>query len=201
MDYSIHSVKHQKELESILLEVSRIFSRAIPTEGKYSLDFWIEHMNKNSELLLFAEKDGKILGSTFGWEEGGTLTIAHCFVHEDYRKSGIGKALMLEEEKRAKELGFSDIVLGSADGAEEFYERLGYKGTLLVQSEIHSIEELLNFNENNKKYKVKGTNVYDGYVNQIFLEVPISDKDIRKAYEAELKGCYAGMAFGKSIKN
>lgn len=35
---------------------------------------------------------------------------------------------MLEAGKRVRALGYHGIVLGSAEGAEEFYEKLGFKG-------------------------------------------------------------------------
>ena len=97
------------------------------------------------------------------------------FIFKDvrFRKHGIARELMLLLKKRALGHGINHLGLGAVESAEGFYQKLGYTGTLLVQSEKHGIEELLSINE---KYPVIRTSVYDGTVNQVFLDLRSSDR-------------------------
>lgn len=80
-----------------------------------------------SELSLVAECDGKIVGHIsftkvhIGDKE--ELALAPLSVLPKYQRQGIGRALINEGHKIAKELGFKySIVLGD----ENYYPRLGY---------------------------------------------------------------------------
>jgi hypothetical protein len=104
---------------------------------------------------------------------------------------------MLLLEKRALGHGVNHLGLGAVESAEGFYQKLGYTGTLLIQSEKHSIGELLSLNDN---YTVKGTSVYGGTVNQVYLDLPAADRELQRKYENTLPGCYTQMVFGKTLK-
>lgn len=130
------------------------------------------------------------------WLHNGGITIAHCCVNNVYRGKGVGKALMLEVEKRVKSLGYHNIALGSAESAEGFYEKLGYTGLLLIQSEKHSIDELKSLNS---LYEVIYTNVYDGIVNQIYLHLPYADRELQRRYEETFPECNTQMVFKKNF--
>lgn len=190
---SIEHVKSIDELDAVLGFVSRIFG-PIEGQGKYSRQFWIEKMNELPELLLYAIDGDQVVGSVFAWVDNNSVTVAHCAVAEDCRGRGIGLALMQEIEGRVKSLGYRGLALGSVEGAEGFYERLGFKGSLLIQSEHHSIEELLALNT---KYEVLYTNIYEGTVNQVCLRVPAADRELQRKYEATFPGCTTQMVFGK----
>lgn len=82
------------------------------------------------------------------------------------------------------------------EGAEAFYEKLGYSGVLLVQSENHGLDELAAFN---KKYEVIGTNIYDGTINQVWLRLPSIDHGFQRAYEEAFHGCSTQMVFSKTF--
>ncbi len=103
---------------------------------------------------------------------------------------------MVEIEKRIKHLDYHGITLGAVEGAEEFYAKLGYTGSLLIQSEEHSIDELKSLNES---YEVIGTNVYDGSVNQVWLRLPSINRELQRKYEETFPGCDTQMTFGKSF--
>lgn len=190
----IDNVKNRDELKAVLDFVYTIFPQI--KYDKYSYDFWELKLDELPELLLCANDGGCVCGSVFAWVDNSGVTIAHCCVDGAHRGRGIGKALMLEEEKRVRALGYHSIALGSAEGAEEFYEKLGYKGSLLIQSEQYSVDELKSFN---KKYEVIYTNVYDGAINQVCLRLPRIDREFQREYEKAFPGCSTQMVFGKSI--
>jgi hypothetical protein len=102
--------------------------------------------------------------------------------------------LLLEE--RAKTHGVHVIGLGAVQSAEGFYAKIGYTGSLLIQSEKHSIDELLSLNT---KYKVNYTRVHDGTINQVNLALTEADRELQRKYETELPGCYTQMMFWKNI--
>jgi predicted acetyltransferase len=132
----------------------------------------------------------------FGFVENDVITIGHCGVAKEYRGQGVGSALMVEVEKCVKDLGYHGIALGAVEGAEEFYAKLGYTGSLLIQSEEHSIEELKSLNET---FEVIGTNVYDGTINQVWLRLPAIDREFQRKYESTLPGCNTQMTLGKTF--
>ena len=79
------------------------------------------------ELSLVAETEGKIVGHimfTKAMINGKTvLVLAPLSVLPEYQRKGIGKALIKEGHRIAKELGYShSIVLGS----EKYYPKTGY---------------------------------------------------------------------------
>lgn len=192
----IETVGNADDLDSVLhltWEVLPQLAGGGP-EAKYSREFWIQRMGEVPELLLYARDGGFICGSVFGWVENGTVTIGHCWVDSRSRGKGVGRALMLEAERRARDLGCRGVALGAVASAEGFYARLGYTGTLLVQSEEHSTEELLTLNT---RYRVLYTNVYDGTVNQVCLQLPSGDRELQQEYEKAFPGCSTQMVFGK----
>lgn len=192
----IANVKNIDELDSVLQLVYDIFPQLDNDEYRYSRNFWIKKMNERPELLLYAKDGSTICGCVFAWEDNRGVTIGHCGVDNTYRGRGVGSALMVEIEKRIKHLGYHAITLGAVEGAEEFYAKLGYTGSLLIQSEEHSIDELKSLNES---YEVIGTNVYGGSVNQVWLRLPSIDRELQRKYEETFPGCDTQMTFGKSF--
>lgn len=87
-------------------------------------------------ILLSALHEGKLVGSIMGIvcdELYGTccpfLIMEDLVVDKKYRRMGIGKALIAELEKRAKEWNCSQILFiteAERKGAISFYENLGY---------------------------------------------------------------------------
>ena len=192
----IDNVKNIDELDSVWQLVYGMFPQLHNEECRYSRDFWIEKMNERPELMLYAKDGATICGSVFAYGDKDGLVIGHCGVHSAYRGQGVGSALMVEVERRAEDLGCHSITLGSLEAAEGFYEKLGYTGSLLIQSEEHSIDELKSLNE---RHEVISTNVYDGTVNQVWLRLPKVDRDLQRKYEETLPGCNTQMTFGKTF--
>lgn len=193
---NINNVKNIDELDEVLELVFDIFPQLTNDEYRYSHDFWIEKLEERPELLVYAKDESEICGFVFACEDSRGVTIAHCGVANAYRGRGVGKALMIEVENRIKDLGYHNITLGAVEGAEGFYAKLGYTGSLLIQSEEHSIDELKSLNES---YEVIGTNVYDGTVNQVWLRLHVIDRELQQKYEKIFPKCNTQMTFGKSV--
>lgn len=193
----IDNIKNVDELNKVWDFVTTIFPVLMTGEYKYSRDFWAEMASRLPELLIYAKEGEQVCGAVLAWDDGGSITVGICCVAAGQRGKGIGKAMMLELEKRVRSLGYGGIALGAVEDAEGFYYKLGYSGCLLVQSETHSIEELLSLNPG---YEVIATNVYDGTINQIYLNVTTPDHDIQRRYEERYPGCSTQMVFGKRFK-
>lgn len=83
-----------------------------------------------------AENDNKIIGlMTFSIRSvvrypRPIAQLEELFVHEEFRKMGIGKKFIETMEKKIKELNCYSIYIESRNDkkkAHEFYQRLGYK--------------------------------------------------------------------------
>ena len=201
----IDHVKSIEELDAVLAFAQALypnlnFDFGGGGDGKYSRLFWIEQWRKNPELLLYAKEDDNICGIIMGWEDQGKyITICGDGVLADYKNKGIHEALFVEAEKRAKRLGNKGLVLGIGEGEEEFYAKMGYIGQTLIQSEKYSIDELKSFNEQYKNYEVSGTGVYEGYVNQLWINASLLDKALKKKYEVEIGDCWVQVIVSKEI--
>ena len=192
----ILQVTDSQSLDRVLAFVWSIFPHFNSMEGKYGRDFWLSQWARHPELLLYAEEDGQIVGSAFAWEDGGDITVGHLAVAEGYRKQGLGRELMEEAEKRVWDLGFTHIGLGSVESAEGFYAKLGYSGVLLVQSDRHTVEELLSLEQ---PYPLQGTNVYEGTISQLYIRLPLADRALQRQYEETFPGCSTQMIYDKDL--
>lgn len=199
MNYSIKNVSSMEELKKTFKLFERIFDGLPVMENpQYSFESWEERMKKHGDLMLYAELDGQVIGIVFGRIiDDESVTIGPVGVHTDFRGNGLAKEMMFTMEDRVKNYGISTINLGAVQSAENFYSKLGYNGGLLIQSQEHTIDQLLLLN---KKYKVKFTKTYEGKINQICLEMMDADRELQREYETSLKGCYTQMMYSKDIR-
>ncbi len=192
MEYAIKHVTTEREFQDALAFAVSIFGERVKTHTD-----WRKHMERNEDLLLFAESGGEIVGIVFGRIENDcSLTVGIVAVNERFRNLGLAREMMKLLEERAIKYGVYLITLGAVQTAEGFYAKLGYTGSLLIQSEKHGINELLALNA---EYKVRYTNIYDGKVNQVCLKLPEADRLLQSKYEIELPGCHTQMMFWKNI--
>ena len=194
MDYTIKHVTTEQELDGALAFAREIFGEHLNRDGR---EEWLGHLRRNNNLLLYAESNGKVVGIVFGFiENNGNMTAGIVAVDERLRNRGVAREMMLLLEERAKACGIRLIALGAVQAAEGFYAKLGYTGSLLIQSEKHSIEEILSLNT---KYAVNYTRVHDGTINQVNLALPEADRELQHEYETALPGCNTQMMFWKNI--
>ena len=189
----IDYVKNIEELDAVLAFIS-----APKSDEKYGRKWWIERFNENPELLLCAKDGEKICAVTLGFVDGSYVTV-HEGVLEECRNTGVFEALFVELEKCTKKAGYAGVVLGIGEGEEAFYAKLGYMGKTLIQSEKYSVDELKTFNEQYNNYEVTGSGVYDGYVNQLWLNSSLLDKGLKKRYEEEIGDCWVQVIVNKEL--
>lgn len=198
MNYLIKNVSSKEELEKTFDFFKMIFiDDPVVNNPEYSLEKWEERMKNHGDLMLYASLEGEVIGIVFGRiNDNQSITIGPVAVHQNYRDIGIAKEMIFLLEERAKHYGIHSLTLGAVESAERFYSKLGYTGSLLIQSQIHSIEELLSLNT---RYKVEFTNIYDGKVSQVCLELREPDRDLQKEYETTFPCCYTQMMYWKNI--
>lgn len=84
---------------------------------------------------LVAENDGKVLGYAYLYEFGERSAYRFCadlsvYVESGSRGKGIGETLVREIERRAKDMGITEIVsviTGENAVSMRFHEKMGYK--------------------------------------------------------------------------
>ncbi|HEX7541941.1 MAG TPA: GNAT family N-acetyltransferase [Anaerolineales bacterium] len=93
------------------------------------LDEIQKKLQRDPELFLVAEADGKMLGTVVGGFDGRRGMVYHLAVAELSRKQGIGELLMDELERRLKAKGCIRcylLVTIENESAMRFYEKRGW---------------------------------------------------------------------------
>lgn len=104
-------------------------------------------LQRDPDLFLVAEDDGRIIGTVIGGYDGRRGLIYHLAVQQSYRNRGIGKRLMAEVEKRLAAKGCLKsylLVARENGGVIEFYNRLGWEAmavTLMGKTLIETQKE------------------------------------------------------------
>jgi ribosomal protein S18 acetylase RimI-like enzyme len=87
-------------------------------------------LQRDPDLFLLAEEDGKVIGAVLGGFDGRRGLVYHLAIAEEHRKQGVGALLMDELEKRLRAKGcIRTYLLVTYDNAEaiEFYEKHGWQ--------------------------------------------------------------------------
>jgi ribosomal protein S18 acetylase RimI-like enzyme len=87
-------------------------------------------VQRDPDLFLVAEADGRLIGSVIGGFDGRRGMIYHLAVADAYRQQGIGAALMDEVERRLKAKGCLKAYLLVVDGNEaatQFYMKRSWQ--------------------------------------------------------------------------
>lgn len=198
MNYLIRNVSTALELRQAYdLFLSIFVDNPVVDNPEYSYKKWEKRMQENCNLLLYASFENNTIGIAFGRIfDNDIMVVGPVAVKSEFRNLGIAKNLMVALEKKASLCDIKSIRLGALETAENFYSKLGYTGSLLIQSDSHSIDQLLSINN---KYKVKYTNIYNTTISQICLELPEPDRKLQKKYETIFTGCYTQMMYWKDI--
>lgn len=102
------------------------------------LAFTVDQLASESDShhLAALDDEGHILGCLMLTpHSGGEVQMRQVAVKPAMQGTGLGRALVAEAERKAKELGFTRMMLHARDKAIGFYERLGYgrEGDLFVE--------------------------------------------------------------------
>ena len=87
-------------------------------------------LSRDPDLFLIAEKDGKLIGTVLGGFDGRRGMVYHLAVTADYRRKGLGEALMQAVEVRLREKGclrYYLLVTQDNESAVKFYEQRGHE--------------------------------------------------------------------------
>lgn len=87
------------------------------------LSSWANSLSKNHSFVAIDPDSSRIIGFA-DLEENGCLNRG--YVHKDYQRQGIGKALLLARENRAKDLGIKRLFSEVSITAKPFFEKCGY---------------------------------------------------------------------------
>ena len=140
--------------EADLQQLAQLYQQLIPNE--FSLKKMTEALRKNSAdgnpVILGAKIDGILVGTLmavtcqmlFG-QCRSFMVVEDVVIEANYRRRGIGKALMQQVEQFAKSKNCSYIMLITDSDrldSHEFYKSLGYKS-----AEYCAFKKHLNLNE------------------------------------------------------
>lgn len=91
---------------------------------------------------VVAEADGEVVGTGRLVVEGDKARIGRMAVQKNYRKHGIGTALLTQLEEVAKENKLTEAYLHAQTHAQGFYHKLGYspRGEIFDEAGIPHIE-------------------------------------------------------------
>lgn len=87
-------------------------------------------LERDPDLFLVSESDREIIATIIGGYDGRRGMIYHLAVRSDFRRQGVGAALLVEVEKRLQAKGCLKIyllVLDDNTSAIHFYEECGWK--------------------------------------------------------------------------
>jgi ribosomal protein S18 acetylase RimI-like enzyme len=96
--------------------------RTVRTDTKQEIK---KKFDRDPELFLVAERDGRIVGSEQGGFDGRRGLIYHLAVKENFRNQGIGREILASLERLMVEKGClrSYLLITKDNPAKEFYER------------------------------------------------------------------------------
>lgn len=109
MDFKIRTMKDTdfNEVHDLWMTIHGFAIRSIDDSKEGVLKF----LKRNEDLSVVATVDDKIVGSILVGHDGRRACLYHVCVHENFRKNGIGKAMVTEALIRLKNEGISKVTL------------------------------------------------------------------------------------------
>ncbi|WP_242843762.1 GNAT family N-acetyltransferase [Pseudobutyrivibrio ruminis] len=116
-----------------------------------SKDGILKFIKRNPNTSVVAVVDGKIVGSILAGHDGRHGSFYHVCVHEDYRKHGIGKAMVTSAMVRLKNEGINKVQLVAFSGNEignHFWHAEGWRerGDYNTYDFVLNDENIIKFN-------------------------------------------------------
>lgn len=92
--------------------------------------------------LVARDQDGELIGGLYAWTTLRNLIFEHIWVEEGYRKKGVGRTLMREMERIAKENGcIASQAYTFSFQAPAFFAKIGYQILGISDGYPHSVKE------------------------------------------------------------
>lgn len=114
-----------EELRRQIQEVIKEFNNQISPAHKE-----VRKTGKQALDIALYDKDGRLVGGLMADTYWNWLDIDNLWLHEDYRKQGLGSKLLETAEKEARQRGCHRAVLSTFSfQARGFYEKQGYRVT------------------------------------------------------------------------
>ena len=182
-------------------EVKQIFAFSISVLGDledtiHTLVYYLDHFHKTPGLLVYAENNGQVIGSTMGSIDGDHVHVGMVAVAPHARRLGIGLAMMERLEAEAKKLGQTTLILGARQEAEPFYLRCGYRPNLFIQiAGAGHLEELKRLNQ---QYPVIWEADKAGWT-RLMLVTPQIDRELQDKYHRQFPDCSTQYVFIKDL--
>jgi len=91
----------------------------------------------DSNLIMVAEEDGEIVGALIGTIENNHGCYFRIAIHPDYRRKGIGKALVTAMEQRFRQRKVSRIMIAGDEqnlAAMPLFEAMGYGANKIMEA-------------------------------------------------------------------
>lgn len=84
-------------------------------------------LNKNPNLSILAEENGKIIGTALGSYDGRRGYIQKLVVDKSFRRKGLGKELIKKIIEKLQSSGITYIPIAVEEELVPFYEQSGFK--------------------------------------------------------------------------
>jgi ribosomal protein S18 acetylase RimI-like enzyme len=98
-------------------------------DGKERFQLFLE---KNPNLSILAEEQGKIIGTALGSFDGRRGYLQKLTVDKTHRKQGLGQQLVEKIIEKLTDLGVTYIPIAVEEDLVHFYETCGFKKTTQV---------------------------------------------------------------------
>jgi predicted N-acetyltransferase YhbS len=165
-------------------------------DSVHTLAFYQQQASQTPSLLVYARKDGRVIGCILGSIERDHVLVGPTAVAAEERGSGVGAAMMRRIEEEAKKLNQTTMILGSRQEAEGFYLRCGFRPNLFIQ--VSQSGQLAQLKQLNLRYPVVWE-MQDDSTTRLMLGTPRIDRELQEAYERQFPGCGTQYVFIKEI--
>jgi|GEM_PF-3825806 len=122
MTYEIKTVQSLDELKQVYSFAKAVIGQ---TAAKHMLASYQALFKTMPKLLIYAGRQGCIIGCALGRIERDHVRVGLVAVAERNRNQGVGTALLKELEAQARAAGHTTLILGASQAAEPFYLKCG----------------------------------------------------------------------------
>jgi len=123
-------VRQMEWIETDLRQILQIETSAFNSYDAYGREDFRRWFRRNPDLCLVAEIEGRIAGYGIARILADKAEVASLAIHPDFRRQGVGSALLGETIRRAQTYGIQQIELEvrktNLDGFQ-FWKKMGFR--------------------------------------------------------------------------